>query len=870
MFWMGDIQRRAIMKIRAIVPVLLAIPLLIFIDRAEARSDTNADSNRQVMLERQSTYGVPFMQLCTHNYNKIGFGISNWGIFGSEGGMRDCETNLPAPSAEFPIGSQLEYLFAGAIWVGAVVGNDTLVSTALDGWQFAGEMYPCSDPGICGLQRRSNRPNDLYYSPDAKSDLEYTAVYTDTLNSPQYTPDDWSGRPYMPLNIEITQTSYSWSALHAEDFIIIDYGIRNIGDDPIYDAYVGLWVDADIGSRLIYNRQQGDLCGYKKTVPSTAGSGLMDTIDLAYAFDNDGDPSGGVYDYRSATSTIGLRFLRLPEGAERTSFNWWSANGNALFDWGPMQDALRRIYGTGGMGVPEGDCNKYYILSNRSIDYDQIYSCEDYTNIGWTPPPSTCDYIMKGEDIMFCISTGPFDLLPNETKYVTTAFVAGEHFHQDPTSFERFMSDSIATEPDSFYKHLSFDDIGRNAVMAARVFDNPGVDTDGDANAGSYWVLVDTVGGEEVIDTFYYAGDGVPDFRAVSPPLSPRIRFELGYGSVRLKWNGLECETSRDPITRSRDFEGYRVYMGNSQTAEALALLCMYDKMDFSIKYKRQDDEFSQLLNQPKTLSELKALFGDDFNPGDYACNDGDLPFEQDGIDYCFSPVGWNQSIRGWLDGATDFDNSGIKKTYADEIELGIVTPEIDSLDPDLWVTEIDQVTGEEVRYHKFYEYEYSINDLFPGEPWYFSVTAIDYGDFAAGTSAAESNPFDNMVQVDPLEYPSMDSERGPQVTVFPNPYYGGDRYARAGYEDPKHTGLYDEERRIHFIDLPAYCNIKIYTMDGDLVRELSHPGESTTSETELEWNLKSKEGQVVTSGIYLFVIESYWGNQVGKIVIIL
>jgi hypothetical protein len=43
-----------------------------------------------------------------------------------------------------------------------------------------------------------------------------------------------------------------------------------------------------------------------------------------------------------------------------------------------------------------------------------------------------------------------------------------------------------------------------------------------------------------------------------------------------------------------------------------------------------------------------------------------------------------------------------------------------------------------------------------------------------------------------------------------------------------------------------------------------------TPTEPKLHWNMRSRNNEIVTSGIYIFALESEWGNQIGKIVIIL
>src|SRR3989304_4204280 len=75
------------------------------------------------------------IQLLVHKESNLWFSVTNWGFLGSEMEWQDdSETGLPAPSAEFPGGSGLEYLFQGAIWVGGIVEGETLVSVGVDGW----------------------------------------------------------------------------------------------------------------------------------------------------------------------------------------------------------------------------------------------------------------------------------------------------------------------------------------------------------------------------------------------------------------------------------------------------------------------------------------------------------------------------------------------------------------------------------------------------------------------------------------------------------------------------------------------------------------------------------------------------------------
>jgi hypothetical protein len=148
-------------------------------------------------------------------------------------------------------------------------------------------------------------------------------------------------------------------------------------------------------------------------------------------------------------------------------------------------------------------------------------------------------------------------------------------------------------------------------------------------------------------------------------------------------------------------------------------------------------------------------------------------------------------------------------------------------------------------------------------------VTAFDYGSFQYDIGQLETSPTTNAVREFAL--PSSDDveERGLNVIVYPNPYRIDDGYARVGYENRDRTKSAERSRRVHFVNLPKVCKIRIYTIDGDLVRELDHyyPEGGPSSQHE-EWNLISRNTQAVVTGIYLWHVRSEMGEQIGKLVI--
>ena len=80
-------------------------------------------------------------------------------------------------------------------------------------------------------------------------------------------------------------------------------------------------------------------------------------------------------------------------------------------------------------------------------------------------------------------------------------------------------------------------------------------------------------------------------------------------------------------------------------------------------------------------------------------------------------------------------------------------------------------------------------------------------------------------------------------IRVVPNPYnIRGARTTDLGY------GL----ERIAFLDIPAFCKIKIFTERGDLIQEIEH----TDGSGDEYWDLVTSSRQTVVSGIYIVYFE--------------
>lgn len=451
-----------------------------------------------------------------HRIGKIGLTVNNRGQLGNGYfSTPDCFTGETIASCEYPISSGNEYLFGSAFWIGAVVGSDTLVSVGADGWRTAHELHTDQPLGYM-IHRSVNNP----YTPDAVSEDDIIAAYADTIW--ETSPLDYLDlRPHRPLNIKLHQNSYAWSNTYAEDIILFDYRIENLNTYTLESVYMGIFVDADVGFSGTCTQNTcyiDDISGFIHTRSTSYGTcQFNDTLNIAWSADNDGDPNGGTFGAESVPHVTATALLKLPSDNAEVSFNWWISNFNSALDFGPRERSGKgrlpedyRDFTTGGLGTPMGDRNKYYMMRNLEFDYDQIYTkailLDDTL---WMYPAQTYAHdFSNGYDTRYLLSFGPFTIEPGESAPVVFVYVAGENFHVDPDNYTNNLRFNY--NPDEYYSNLDFSDLTNNVRMASWIYDTPGYDTDGDGYSGKFHICCDSSSAS--CDTFYYEGDGIPDF----------------------------------------------------------------------------------------------------------------------------------------------------------------------------------------------------------------------------------------------------------------------------------------------------------------------------------------------------------------------
>ena len=824
-----------------------------------------------------------------HNVGTLGLVVQNDGTLGlyrrfysatGRYGFVDCLTgNSVSYAAEFPLRSRIEHLSYASLWVGAVAGNDTLVSTGLDGWANDGrEFHPPASP-VGDVIYRSILEEEAADPEEALSEQDYIAVYYDTLHGSSN--DYFSSRRHIPLGLEVTQSSYAWAYSYAQDLVLIDLSIRNIGQRVLKDTYLGLYVDGDVGFNVGY--ADDDLTGLLKTFPAKGACDFLDTLNVAWIADNDGDPIRGEFMYdidiasplnppqnnpglKSATNVLGARVLRTPIERPRFSYNWWVSSDYTFFDYGPRRRDNLRDFRTGGQGTPEGDINKYWIMSNGEVDYDQAYiSTIANDNPVWQSPSRWLDwYVSRGMNTQFLMSYGPVDITIGETVNFTYAITGGLDFHVDPANFA-----NLYNNPGRFYENLNFYSLAKNARAAGWIYDNPGIDTDGDGYYGKSRICVlDSAWSDgqytiTLADTTFYEGDGVPDFRGALPPPIPFYVITPIVNGIHVRFNGQESERTKDYLTGRIDFEGYHIYIARDERPSSYALVASYDRDNWD-KYifnsRFPPHGRYELHELPFAEDSLRCIYGagcDDasFHPANYSVGHPYYhPEHPDSIFY-FAPHGDNTDEFG--------GSSPITRVFADT-EIPPLDADLDTLGED-WFTDEGNL--------KAYEYEYTIDNLLPTVPYWVAVTTFDHGAPKADLEPLETSIKRSAV----MRYPAGSSDQlngeNLEVYVYPNPYRYDDQYRVKGFEGRMKFDLpADKVRAIHFANLPPKCTISIFSLDGDLVREIKHDMDpNDPNHLYDEWNLVSRNRMMVVSGIYYWVVESDDGStQIGKLAVIL
>ncbi len=777
-----------------------------------------------------------------HNVGELQMHVGNWGNFGSRPGSAN--TFSEAPSAQWPAGSGIEYLYVAGLWIGAMKGGIPAVSTSA----YAAEFRPTQDPldiiyRAAEGARGGNRLPSLSADDDNDGSIdedwlngwdddgdglidEDFAAVSKQMFSCQYIDDGKSSieiyPQHNPLHIHVRQESYQWEEDRFDDFVGANFWITNIGDETLTELFIGFFADGDAGNREADNYWEDDATGFRNVPVKCTNLGPV-SMDIAYTYDADSD-EGNTPGY------FGIMFLGHttdPTGefapARVGISTYANFAGSQSFEEG---------------GDPTNDFERYELLSSETIERDA------------TIP----------RDYRMLMAAGPFaELPPGSTLVFQTAFVIGD-------GIEGMLTNGASAQLTYNGAWFNLDGL-KSTGIAGRETPVPGPLTEADGIAVDtckeetrlprawpfrepMWINNDCAKeelfrvrcGYPPADSAKYmtgiAGQEKQVFWIVGtapPPPNMRIDGSASDG-VSIYWDNFS-ETVPDVKTQEPDFEGYRLWradnwdrpLGTSiRNGPAHDLWKLFFQVDV-INNFGEETGLNQLRYEPLVPHLLTAAQRDNMVqtmieylqefPGD------DPP----------CPPGATEAVCDTLNRLAQW-------------QLGL----------------------ENGRQY----YRYLDKSIHRGRPYFYSVTALDHAIITTGgvISFGEGkmgDPSSNFMFVEPgtVAQPDYAYDRG-EIYVVPNPATTESMQPWAlapNNDDP--TGI-----KVEFRNLPRDKGvIRIYTLAGDVVQEL--PFDGRFDDGTVEWDLVSRSLQDVTSGIYLYSVQTEtnqnFERKIGKFVII-
>ena len=398
-----------------------------------------------------------------------------------------------------------------------------------------------------------------------------------------------------------------------------------------------------------------------------------------------------------------------------------------------------------------------------------------------------------------------------------------------------------------------------------------------------------------VYDELSHRGYYLRHWNAESPPPSPNLNVAASYNytdhpgrvvaagdnQVTLAWDNVS-ENTPDPKSGWFDFRSYRIWKvsgwkrpvgASGPNDEDWALLGEFRLFDYA------DSNFTSApADCPKLL-----VPNYDYPPGDPHCSSGSPGTllahggcrDTATVSICLrSGDLWNRQSGVILRPDTTVD------CVRDTLGHCVLDHGHPLGNPDTFVDRVRYKVG---RYHIL------DREVQNGFLYFYSVTAGD------STEGGELYGRRAAVEADAVVPQTSTRSGKSSVWVVPNPYRGyTDVAARPSSWDLIPNATDPTGTHIDFMGLPpGQWKIRIYTVSGDLVAELHsddpvndsvrgpvtdesgnpHPGynrqRDSATDGQARWNLISRNGQDVVSGIYVFVVESSQGQQRGKFVVI-
>ncbi len=806
------------------------------------------------------------------------------------------------PSGRWPANSDHDYLAEMIFWIGGVsTTDDTLVANTVDdfkpliNWSLAdsptdirlstdttrypfdptdtvgeGIGYPAYGWRVWDAATRDWIYNQVYHSLSASF---YPGGPVSIQESICRFADDNLGSPVMGL--EVTQTVRQWNYKQLRDIIFITLEISNVSGQDYHDVAIGLYCDFDVGGAdpaTGENGRLGDLVA-------------CDTeLDLAWTYDEDNyDPGWGP---GVETGVMGTVILATPGDIGMTSFN------TGQWEFLPQTDLERfEMINNTEFDVSLPPTDQYYVQAVRGIDLfaDQtiqfdfaLIAAPDSvllksvaqeaanlyaSNYIAARPPDVPQVVAAPGSKMTAIKWDNSSELSVDPSTGSTDFRGYKIFrssnHGETWGSLKINSD-YSVGPDYVpLKVYERDDFGRIAHSFADY---------GLLNGVEYWYAVVAYDSSSL--EFDYTS-GKPETANNIVRVIPRAdplgyvtpqgsivhnysgNWQAAYDSVSVIIVDQSAVTGHDyRVTFSEDCTdaywhllditiGDTVLADQSQFSGEAATFPVADGMQIVVRNPRVPDDAYQSGFVTVGDTSLYISFLEEFS-STVGCNyhfrnDVEIRFTAGGsIVYdWFSHDAINVPFEVWNTTANMQVGAWIADWGADG-QWNVTDEDY------IMITNYDYDGG---AYHPDVRAEYLT--------WImaFDITSLP----AEGDIYTIEGPH-LMSPDDEFEFSShkivADAVSGDldQIRVVPNPYL-----ANAIWESTEGA------RKIQFVNLPTRCTIRIYTLAGELIRTIFHD-DGTGAEN---WDMLSEAGSGIASGVYLYNVDSDYGNYTDKFAVI-
>lgn len=485
--------------------------------------------------------------------------ITNFGTIGNRFLTRPVQ-----PSAQYPKGSGVEHISLAGLWIGAVSQKDGAahVSTAAtDVNPSAGQSVTLgyeltNDPGA-GIKQRSTLPFDQFYDQFAVSHQDLVMDFTDrNRRSGSDTIPEHS-----PLGVNIHLETYAWNFPFADNFIMLNYTIKNVGTDTLIDMYVGLWDNSII--------QNLNLSG--TTISGHMGKSYLDSLRMMYTFDFNGAFITSSNQRTLTNSYLGLKLLGATPFPLKDSAVGRYYSNTVIDSLGSLRK--NAFYNAWQFNSQSNPYTEFQFPLNDDRKYQRLKSSLPIGKIETLNRPSAVTSTdgtpgQAPNSFIDLLSVGPFRALrPGDSIQVCFAVITAKK--------------SGLALPSDDYLTVTGPQLRKNLLASAgwaqKAYDGEDVNGNNklDANEDS-------------------DGDGkITRFTLPQPPRQPKVHAVVENKKAIIYWDKVQAEQTPDPITQKLDFEGYKIYRSNagadignaSDFLLSMNLAADFDRADNTVGY---------------------------------------------------------------------------------------------------------------------------------------------------------------------------------------------------------------------------------------------------------------------------------------------